>query len=211
MIIEQYNIRLRRINRDDIELIRQKRNLPEIRKFMAFKKYITPEMQLKWFESVNNPQNYYFMIETEGNAIGVINCKNVSEEMGYGEGGIFIWEKNLAIDFTPVFASLCLLNAIFVELAVFNKSFIQIMNHNKKAQYYNRSLGYVPVPGQKTKNPYFVLTKEDYLKKTRKINEVAKKMFPDSSTLKISGHPSENNLDHINEYLRNQNNPDCAT
>ena len=150
------------------------------------------------------------MIETEGNAIGVINCKNVSEEMGYGEGGIFIWEKNLAIDFTPVFASLCLLNAIFVELAVFNKSFIQIMNHNKKAQYYNRSLGYVPVPGQKTKNPYFVLTKEDYLNKTRKINEVAKKMFPNSSGIIISGQPSENNLDHINEYLRNQNNPDRA-
>ena len=60
MIVRKYGITLRRLALEDIELVRQKRNSQEIRQVMHFKDEITPEMQLKWFESINNFENYYF-------------------------------------------------------------------------------------------------------------------------------------------------------
>jgi hypothetical protein len=206
LVLEQYGIKLKRLTIDDIELVRMMRNLPKIRKQMAFKKYITQKMQLSWFDSIDNSLNYYFLIEVNNEKIGVINCKNVCERKGYGEGGIFIWSDNLENEYIPVLASLCLLNAVFLKLNLFNKSFIQILRSNSRAQFFNQKLGYVLIPGQESKrNPYYLLTKEDYLNKTHFLRSVANKLSAQHDTLRITGTPSEKNLPAINAYLERQN------
>ena len=73
MIVEQYGVTYSRVTEADIELIRHWRNQPFIRDTMQFKEYITPEMQKKWFERINNKYNYYFLIEVDGNKRGLIN------------------------------------------------------------------------------------------------------------------------------------------
>jgi hypothetical protein len=201
MIIEQFGVKLKRIQYDDIELIRYWRNKPEIRSKMAYRKHITKEEQEKWFLSVNNPYNYYFLIEYNGQNIGVINCKKINLLDGYGEGGIFVWEKETDYDFVPVFASLCLLNAVFDVLKIFNKSFVQILRTNKRAINFNKELGYIILPNQeREKNPYYILTKEDYYTKTLSLNKIATKLTT-NSILKVYGEPSENNLSEINKIL----------
>ncbi|MBL4668534.1 MAG: GNAT family N-acetyltransferase [Flavobacteriales bacterium] len=95
MIIEQYGIKLRRITESDIELIRYWRNHSDIREYMAFKKHITEKMQKEWFKSVNNKLNYYYIIESKGKDIGVINSKKINLKKMYGEGGVFVWEKRI--------------------------------------------------------------------------------------------------------------------
>lgn len=201
MIIEQYGIKLKRIQYEDIELIRYWRNHPSIRKTMSLRKHITKSMQIDWFKSVNNQYNYYFLIEYNNENIGVINCKKINLKDGYGEGGIFMWERDLENEYIPVFASLCLLNFIFLVLKISNKSFVQILNSNLKAISFNSILGYIKIPGQeKNKNPYYILTKEDYISKTKKINEIAKKISGDGG-LKIDGVISEANLSIINNLL----------
>jgi len=202
MIIEQYNIRLRRITIDDIEVIRVWRNDPSVRKHMAYKKYITQRMQQKWFASVNNPYNYYFMINYEGEDIGVINCKNVNIKDGYGEGGIFIFNQKHIESMAPVFASLCLINAIFYVMKFSNKSFIRIMRNNSRAIKYNRSMGYTLIPGQdEIKNQWYVLTKEDYEIKSSKLNKAAAIITKDTEQPRVFGKPMGNNLDEINKLL----------
>ncbi|MGE0562685.1 MAG: GNAT family N-acetyltransferase [Flavobacteriales bacterium] len=204
MIIEQYGIRLKRLTFSDIELVRKWRNYPEIRKQMAFKKHITKEMQEKWFFSINNKYNYYYLIEYNGRDIGVINSKNINLKDMYGEGGIFIWDKKLDCEFASVLASLCFLNAVFFVLKIFNKSFIQVLPSNPKAIQFNRSLGYVIVPGQeKSKNPYYVLTREDYTNKTKLLRETASKLTGDFLMPRASGEVSDKNLDEINDFFMN--------
>lgn len=189
MIIEQYGIRLIRLQEEDIELVRFWRNHPKIKTKMAFKKHITQKMQLQWFNSINNRFNYYFIIEHKDKKIGLINTKNINFEAKYGEGGIFIWEENLEHEFVSVFASLCFINYHFLVLQKSNKSFIQILKTNEKAINYNQKLGYVLIPGQENvKNQYYILTKEDYLKKTKKLNKIAQKITGDYALPRVSGN-----------------------
>jgi UDP-4-amino-4,6-dideoxy-N-acetyl-beta-L-altrosamine N-acetyltransferase len=201
MIIEQYGIKLIRVTLEDIELIRYWRNHPSIRRTMHYRKYISKSMQIRWFESINNPLNYYFIIEYNNKKIGVINCKKININEGYGEGGIFIWEKDIENEYIPVFASLCLLNTVFYVFKIFNKSFVQVLNTNTKAISFNKQLGYILVPGQeKNRNPYYVLTREDYLMKSKKFNHIAKKLS-NSKDIKISGGISSNNLIQLNNLF----------
>lgn len=201
MTIEQYGIKLVRITIDDIELIRAWRNKNEIRSKMGYRKYISMDMQKKWFETVDNKFNYYFLIEYNNKKVGVINAKNIIPSKKYGEGGIFIWdEKN---EIVAVLASLCLLNASFFVLDIFNKSFIQILKDNRKAVLYNKFLGYIKLPGQsnKVRNEYYILTKEDYIRKSEKLNEAAKKITNDYELPRIRGKVSEKNLKEINDII----------
>ncbi|MFN3918442.1 MAG: GNAT family N-acetyltransferase [Flavobacteriales bacterium] len=211
MIIEQYGIRLTRLKYEDIELVRNWRNKPEIRKTMAYKKYITKAMQEKWFKSINNKFNYYFLIESNSGKIGIISCKKINLTDQYGEGGIFLWNRNDSPEnISAVLASLCLINFIFFRLNISNKSYIQILKNNKKSIHYNKTLGYSLVPGQeKIKNKWYILTKEDYLKKASTLNEVAKKLSADYDLPRVYGEKSDLQLDEINKIIQpHQNTPD---
>jgi len=205
MIIEQYGISLKRIEYEDIELIRKWRNHPDIRKSMEFKKRITVDMQRQWFDSINNPYNYYFLIHYQNKPMGVINCKNINLKDAHGEGGIFVWDHSGG-EYLPVFASLCLLNVVFSELQMFNKSFVKIHRDNKKAIIFNKSLGYVLVPGQeKIAFQYYVLTREDYFVKAKKWIQLAEKISGDDQDPRISGPFEARNLDVINHALSRRN------
>lgn len=65
MIVKQYGVTYKRVQESDIELIRYWRNRDFIRNTMQFQEYITPFMQKEWFKKINNPFNYYFIVEYE--------------------------------------------------------------------------------------------------------------------------------------------------
>jgi hypothetical protein len=202
LTLEQYGIKLKRLAVDDIELLRKWRNHPKIRKRMNFKKYISKEMQLDWFNSIDNTLNYYFLIEYRGHYIGVIDNKKINLKERTAEGGIFIWEEELDNELVPIFASLCLLNAICFRFDLLRKSFVQILKSNQKAIAFNKQLGYSLLPGQeKNKSQWYLLTKEDYLEKTKKIRQVAAKLTQDFENPRIYGAVSDKNLAIINNYL----------
>ena len=73
MKISKYGIDLVRLTEEDIEMLRQWRNSPQIQQFMEYREEITAEMQKKWFDSINNVNNFYFIIHFEGQKIGLIN------------------------------------------------------------------------------------------------------------------------------------------
>jgi hypothetical protein len=137
--------------------------------------------------------------------MGVINCKNINLKDAHGEGGIFIWDSSGG-EYLPVFASLCLLNVVFSELQMFNKSFVKIHRDNKKAILFNKSLGYILVPGQeKSVFQYYILTKEDYFLKAAKWIQLAVKISGDDQKPRINGRIEVRNLDVINLALSKRN------
>ncbi len=202
MILEQYGVTLKRVEYEDIEMIRNWRNQSEVRANMLFKRHITKKMQEKWFESINNMNNYYFLIQYKGDSYGVINAKNINFEEGYGEGGIFIGRSCDEVPFVSVFASLCLLNTVFTKIDLFSKSFVQVLQVNTRAVALNKKLGYCLVPGQLNQaSQYYVLTREDYLKKAKWLNDFAKKYSNDFENVRVKGEVSHLNFSAINQLL----------
>jgi len=201
LILKQYGVTLTRIQEKDIELIRYWRNQSDIVNFMEYKNYIFPESQKKWFASIDNKLNYYFIIEFENKKIGLINVKNYDRIAGFGEGGIFIWDKNYIGSFAAVFSSLCLLNFMLLKVNVCSKSRVRILSNNDRAIHYNKLLGYKLLQDQEKEiNQLYELDVKDYVLMGEKLNKAAQALADDTSLI-YYGEVSEKNIDEINALL----------
>lgn len=202
LVLEQYGVRLIRLNKNDIELVRYWRNQSEIANYMEYRHYITETEQVKWFESINNKYNYYFIIEFENKKVGLINSKNYNPKIGFSEGGIFVWDKNYINSFVAILSTLCMLNFIFHHLKISKVSMARILKNNPRAIAYNKQMGYKLMPNQdEIENQLYQLTEEDYFKYGAILNKAASLLYPAQSELKYSGIISDKQLDEINELL----------
>jgi hypothetical protein len=202
LVLKQYGVSLIRVQEKDIELIRYWRNQSDIVNFMEYKNYIFPDAQKKWFASIDNKLNYYFIIEFENKKIGLINVKNYDRLAGFGEGGIFIWDKNYVGSFAAVFSSLCLLNFMLLKVNVCSKSRVRILSNNDRAIHYNKLLGYKLISGQERElNQLYELDVNDYLQMGEKLNKAAQALADMDNNLIYYGDASEKNIEEINALL----------
>lgn len=172
MIIRKYNLELREVEREDLELIRQYRNQDVIKSKMIHREQISREQQLKWFEEIKTIHHFYFLIYKDDSAIGLINGKNIDFINKTSEGGIFVWNENRNYD-TAITASI-ILNDWNFSINGFEKNFAQVLKSNKQAIAYNEFMGYKlskrehingkVVWMEQTKDDYF-----DYRKKIEKL------------------------------------------
>ena len=200
--LKQFDVELRRLQLEDIELVRKWRNEAHVAQQMIYREYITTEMQLKWFDSINNQYNYYFLILFKGNKVGLINAKDYDLERGFGEGGIFIGDKAYEDSFAAVFASLCLLNFVFYLLPHISKSRIRVLKTNERAIQYNKLMGYEEISGAKnTHDQLFELSRERYLTQGLKLNKVASLYCEGSNLMELNGTSCDLNMREINSLL----------
>src|ERR1017187_6924180 len=108
MIIRKYGLLLRRLTEEDIEMVRVHRNSQKIAKNMFYQDTITQEMQTQWFVSINNPSNYFFIIEHNGKKVGLISGKAINFEERTLETGIMLWDDACLNTLVPASASLLL-------------------------------------------------------------------------------------------------------
>ncbi len=205
LILEQYGVKLIRLQEEEIELVRHWRNQSDIANYMEYRNYITEEAQKKWFKSVNNKYNYYFIIHFENKKVGLINAKNYDPVTGFGEGGIFIWDNEYINSFAAPFSSLCLLNFMFLKVTFSHRSRIRILKNNERAIQYNKLLGYKLLLGQEgVDNQLYELDVKDYLIHGSKLNKVAAILSDYKEELLYSGTVCSENMDEINQLLINK-------
>lgn len=169
MTLDAYGVKLRSLTGEDLEMLRGWRNSPDIRQYMEYREEITPEDQQKWFKSIDNDCNYYFIIEYEGQDIGLINLKNYDRESASGEGGLFIYEKRMRGSDIPVRASMCFGDFIWDGLGL-EKEYIHILRDNPRSIRYNAFFGFELCPGQENEyNQKYVLTRETHYRTSKKI------------------------------------------
>lgn len=179
MKLSKYGITLRRLREADIEPVRQWRNSQQISQFMEYRENITPEMQLEWFRSVDNLENFYYIIEYQGSDIGLINSSKIDWETVSSEGGIFLWDDKYYETFVPVWASLCLLETSYFILGA-GKSYIKTLKDNERAKKLNTHLGYVLQPGQEeVYNQVYVMTASSFKLQASKLMKAAKLLAGD--------------------------------
>lgn len=124
-------------------MVRVWRNSDDVRPYMQYQQYITPEQQLQWFYSVNNNQNYYFIAYHNDVPFGVFNIKNIDYIKKTGETGSFLkdksyWESGLAL--RGSFAQ-----GIYIfETLKLETNYCHVLKENKKAIAYNRQMGFKP-------------------------------------------------------------------
>ena len=166
MIIQKGNITFRKLVHDDIELVRKHRNSHDVSQFMEYREHITAEMQEKWFRSIDNHLNLYFIIEYKDQKIGLINGKDIDWENRSMETGIFIWDSKYLNTHIPLLAVL-----IFGELGIMTfglKAYAHILATNHRAKRYNKLLGFKLCEGQEgIENQLYVMTKESYVGKAK--------------------------------------------
>lgn len=180
MIVSKYGLILRRLQLEDIELVRQMRNSDAIRQVMQFREEISPEMQLKWFESVNNFENYYYIVEYQGRKVALINDKNMNWQERTSESGLFFWDGDLISTFIPILSSLVLLEMGFYYLD-WRISFVHVMRDNPAAIVYTKQIGYQLAEGQENEeNQLYFLSRENFEKQGRNIRRAAR-AFEDSN------------------------------
>lgn len=176
MIIQKGNITFRRITHDDIETLRQWRNSPEVSNYMEYREHITVEMQEKWFKSVDNINNLYFIIEYKGEKIGLINGKDIDWEKRIMETGIFIANQKFINSPVPILAVLT-----FGELGVITFEAIataHVLRDNERAKRYNKMIGFRLQEGQEdAENQLYIMTKESYLSKSNLIRKAFTKLM----------------------------------
>jgi UDP-4-amino-4,6-dideoxy-N-acetyl-beta-L-altrosamine N-acetyltransferase len=173
MKLTKYGITLTRLRKNDIELVRQWRNSPQINQFMEYRGNITPEMQRDWFRSVDNFENFYFIIEYQGNKIGLINSSNIEWDTVSSDGGIFLWDDQYYETFVPVWASLCLLETTYFIMGA-GRSVIKTLKDNERAKKLNIHLGYELMQGQEeVYNQRYILTAESFKRHAHKLIKAA--------------------------------------
>jgi UDP-4-amino-4,6-dideoxy-N-acetyl-beta-L-altrosamine N-acetyltransferase len=92
--LDQLNVKLRKIQEADLELIMDWRMRPEITKYMNTDPTLTLEGQKKWLERINhNHLDYYWMIEVDGVPAGIASLVEHDEHAKKIHTGVYIAEK----------------------------------------------------------------------------------------------------------------------
>ncbi|NQV03448.1 MAG: GNAT family N-acetyltransferase [Bacteroidia bacterium] len=165
----QFDITIVHLKEEDIELVRQWRNSPQIAERMEFREYITPEMQKVWFKSISNLNNLYFVIIYHEEKIGVINVKNVDWKNRQLESGIFIPDEKFWGTFVPSIVSI-MLTQMFFRIFGWDHYYAHIMKTNERAIKYNKSLGYELCEGEEeNENQLYILKRENFEKRSEKL------------------------------------------
>ncbi len=169
--IIKYGVHLTRLRHEDIEMVRNWRNSPEIANNMAFRDHITPEMQEKWFSSIENSNNFYFLVNVQRKPIGLVNLKNVDYDRLDAEGGAFIGIPEAAEAFSGLRAALAIYDFGFEAIGL-KSIYIHVLRDNIGAIRLNKMIGFIEEPTPKNSHLLaFRVTSEQYNLATKTLKQ----------------------------------------
>lgn len=158
--IEKYGVVLSRLQRSEIQMLREWRNAPEVNRFMGTHQQITPEAQEAWFESVRDRDDaFYFTVYDNDVPVGHVNVQHIDWNKKCGEPGIImITDKPLA--WNAIFA----LNDFMFDTLGFEHAEAVILRCNDRARRFNLAIGYELNPDQDdVEAQRYTLTKATYI------------------------------------------------
>jgi len=193
MKIEVNGLVIERLKEKDIELVREWRNSDNIRKNMLYQEIITPEQQVEWFHSINNFNNFYFVVEYKGRKVGLVNIKDINWDERNGEAGVFMIERDLSAALIPVAGALSI-SELVVGVFGFKKLFAKVRKDNKTMQKLNKLFGYKKVENHENENKdydKYYITPDSYNKYSSKWIKLIHAMGFDTGKLRFIMEPDD--------------------
>jgi RimJ/RimL family protein N-acetyltransferase len=177
MTISRYGVDLVRVQKEHTEMIRLWRNDPKIRDHMFFTSEITVEMQERWFKSISNDENFYFLVYTTDKPIGLISISSIDYDHNKAFSGLFIYDDNYLGTDMPVRSSLALVDIFFSYTAI-DTLYAKVRDSNIVADQYNTSLGFDRIKKIELGQGYeYGLEKVKYFQKTKPLRDAAMKIY----------------------------------
>ena len=183
MTIENYGVILKRLTEDQLEMVRNWRNSPPVRSVMEYQEFISSEQQKSWFKTIDNNNNFYFVIGVDAVYIGLVHLSSIDYKQGHCHAGLFIGDSKYAGTPYPVSASLSILDFAFYVLNL-DIVFAKVKADNQVALQYNLGLGFEIVP--ETANslyPQMKLNRERFERHTTSLQKAGKQLYPGDRVL----------------------------
>lgn len=175
MVLEGYQVRLSKVEEQDLERLRNWRNDPSVNQFMISQDDISTAQQKAWFSKIQRDESQqHFVIHYRETPIGYANLKARGlgcklNEAQVVEPGLYIAiekYRNNILAFSPTL----LLNDYCFNTLGATKLTAVVHRSNDAALSYNKKLGYKVV-----KDGEFVeiaLTQSDYLTETEQLRSL---------------------------------------
>ena len=155
---------------------------------MEYREEITPEMQLKWFHVINTIHQNYCLIKYKNEYVGVIHGSDIDWNTGITHnGGIFLKDESYTLTDIPLRASFLLTDCSFAMGHV--KTIVKVLNDNKRAIYYNQSIGYRLLSKHGLYSKY-ELTEDNYLLHSEKFKALIQSTT-DRKIVVVIDHPED--------------------
>lgn len=185
MKITRYGITLERLQPGQIEMVRAWRNDAKISRFMFYKGEITGQMQQEWFNSIDNEQNFFFVIHHKGKAVGLINISSIDWENKTAYTGLFIYDDVCLGTDVPVMASLAMLD-VFMLLLNVQVVYAKVKGDNKIAHNYNTALGFSRTKKIELGLGYeYMLQKEIYILESKVLRNSAVRLKGNTTIIEL--------------------------
>ena len=152
---------------------------------MFFQAAITSDMQRAWYESINNDQNYYFIIYVGSDPCGLISVSSIDFDNKNAFAGLFIYKDEYLGSDVPVRASLSILDVFFTFTNI-NSIYAKVRDSNIVAHLYNTSLGFKRTKKIELGQGYeYLLSREDYFDATPILHKATIKLYGSKTVLEF--------------------------
>lgn len=141
MIRSGYGVVLRPLTLETAEQVRVWRNTPRIMEQMEYRETISPDMQARWFVSIQNEEYRYYVIYADNIPLGLIHLAKIDRLNHTAEAGLFVGEAHFMGTGVALGASLLLLELAFGDLAL-QRVWAKVKQGNESAEKYNALLGF---------------------------------------------------------------------
>ena len=142
MHFTRFGITLHRLERDDLEMVRQWRNSDQVRSYMRYREFIEPEEQTRWFEGLSAEDDWYFIARAGDAPFAVFDIKAVDWNAACGESGGFVGDPRYTGRPEPGQATLALMDFGFQLLHLESLQACYSARHPRIIRF-NENLGYV--------------------------------------------------------------------
>lgn len=161
MTLTGHGVTLERLTPETAELVRVWRNSPRILQQMEYREIITPEMQQRWFHTVQNDRYRYFIIRVGGEPVGMIHLADINPETKDADAGLFVGEEPFAGTGVALGASLLILEYAFDRLGM-QRIHAKVKSGNEPAEKYNTMLGFKKEEEYNTGFNKWILSKDEF-------------------------------------------------
>lgn len=141
-----YQVTLTQVTENDLEMLRNWRNLPEVKQYMLSQQNISREQQQAWFNKLEkSDKEQHFVITYKNTPIGSANIKvHTGDSLQQAvaiEPGLYIADNNYRNNILA-FAPTLLLNDYCFEQLGAKYLLAVVKQDNQAALNYNKKLGY---------------------------------------------------------------------
>lgn len=136
-------ISLRDVQPEDKDMIRNWRNLPEVRKYMYTDHEISPEEHERWFQGIaGDPTRKYWIIVLDDEDVGLVNLYDIDPRNKRCYWAFYVASPSTRGRGVGSFVEYSTLHYVFDELR-FNKLCCEVLTSNQPVIDMHRSFGFV--------------------------------------------------------------------